>query len=143
HTYFDSTYCKAELAHALRMARNVLPVPVGGGFQPPNDMPWLNQMNPSPIVGGGQGLSKELEDYLLPIVTQSTAPMNYNHRLDACIYLLQQMGRNELLSRFATSNWLSDIINQGTGPANWMVSIRQEIGNNATRLNELCSALAP
>jgi len=142
-TYFDSTYCKAELAHALRSAKNVIPVPIGGYFHPPNDMPWLNQMNTGPLIGDGHGLSKDLEDFLLPIVGQSPAPPNYNHRLNACIYLLQQMGRNDLLSRFATSNWLSDIINQGTGPANWMVSIRQEVGNNTTRLNELCSALAP
>ncbi len=142
-SYFDSTYCKAELAHALRTARNVIPVPIGGNFHPPNDMPWLNQMNPCLIIGDGQCLSKELEDYLLPVVTQNPAPTNCDHRLNACIYLLQQMGRNELLSRFATSNWLSDIINQGTGPQHWIVAIRQEVGNNTTRLNELCSTLAP
>ena len=82
-TYFDSDYCKAELAHALRSAKNVIPVLVGGNFTSPNDMPWLNKINPSPVTGNGQGLSRELEDFLLPIVQQSPAPANYNHRLDA------------------------------------------------------------
>lgn len=142
-TYFNSENCKMELAHALRTAKNVIPVSIGSKLTPPYDMPWINKMSPCRIIGDGQGLSRDLEDFLRPIVEQSPAPVNYKHRLDACIYLFEKMPLDQKLSCLATSDWLASIMKLGTGPADWTIAIRQGSSSSPTRLDELCSALAP
>jgi len=141
--YFNSTYCKTELAHALREGRNLIPVPVDGSWTPPNDMPWLTRVHTANVGGSGQGLSTNLETYLLTQVQQKSPPINHDFHLEACVYLLEQLGDTELTRLIARLTWLRRIAIKGMSTDDLTLAIQREIGNNTTHLQELCTALAP
>ncbi len=141
--YFDSEYCKREIAHAFRSAQNVLLIDTGMSSYP-RDMPWLSaRPNQVPIKGDGAGLSAELEGYLVRQVTQQpTARSIHDFRSDACAFLLAKLGTGDLISVVNSLSWLRRI-NINTNLDIVVKLILDEIGIDTTRLQELCAALGP
>lgn len=106
--YFESTFCKKELAHALRCGRRLLRVNVDSIASSPPDMPWINTPNWISEMGSSNGLSPTLEQILLSAIqTQPGAPI-IDLRLEACIYLIDQLGPAQLASLWNRLPWMRD-----------------------------------
>ncbi len=143
HSYFNSDYCRREVAHSLRAGRNFIPVPVDGNWPEVKSMPWLVRIHKADVRGSGQGLSENLKSYLLAQIQQSPAPRNHEFHVDACIYLLQELGETEKTRIINRLDWLRNIPNRGMSSEDMISAIQREVGGNTTRIQELCTALAP
>jgi len=143
--YFESDYCKREIAHALRAARSVILAEVGTRLSNviPVEMPWLARLNPSPKKGNSEGLSGELEEFLLSQVKRrSEAPRVYDFQLDACRFLLSRLGPVPLTRLINSLGWL-DRINTHASLDEQVQSVIREVQTDTTKLLELSAALRP
>lgn len=143
--YFDSHYCKREIAHALRSARNVVLIEVGSRLSSiiPGDMPWLARLNPSSIKGNTDGLSRELETLVVDQVTRKpVAPPVHDFQLDACSFLLSRLGSGQLTQVINRLRWLNRI-NTRADLDEQVQSVLREAQSDTTKVRELCAALRP
>lgn len=137
--YFESVYCKKEIAHAARTRRrliriNILPYPPA-----PNDMPWIDTPNWNSQQGDACGLTRALEESLLIAIHTPLTANNADLRVPACQYLMEQLSANELSGVWNRLQWMRDI-SPGLSKNDRIRQILQEIAS--TRLPELCSVLA-
>jgi hypothetical protein len=137
--YFDSGFCKKEIAHAARCRRRLIRVNVPPVPSAPNDMPWIDDPNWVKQQGDSSGLSRELEQALLTAVRTPASPSTIaDNRYGACQFLLEQMTFLELDQLWNRLEWMRKIRPEKTIPE----MIRQ-ILQNTSDLGLLCKALAP
>lgn len=144
-SYFESPYCKLEIAHALRGGNQVILVQVGTRFANiiPADMPWLTTLNPAQVDGAAAGLTPQFDDYIKKQVNPAVPPhSDYAFRLNACTYLLERLGDADLQQVINRNDWLLRS-NMSGGLDSIIQVIRREAGANSTRIQQLCTSLRP
>lgn len=140
-SYFESPYCKKEIAHAARMKKRLLRVNIPPVQPAPSDMPWIDGSNWLKETGAVDGLSPQIEQTLLSAITiQPTAANLADLRREACQFLLYQFSQNDLDGLWNRLPWM-----QGITPEGSRNRIVRQILDEATgaRLDLLCNALAP
>lgn len=139
--YFESDFCKREIAHAARNMRRLIRVNIPPVPPAPHDMPWINSPNWNNVQGDVNGLSSALEQSLLSVVLIRPSPITIaDLRLEACQFLMGQMSLNELEGLWNRLSWMAGI--RPPNAKNQIIGlILQEV--TSARLNILCNALAP
>src|SRR5205085_12066160 len=66
--YYESEFCKREIAHAARNMRRLIRINIPPIPPAPNDMPWINSPNWNSVQGDANGLTPALEQSLLSAV---------------------------------------------------------------------------
>lgn len=141
--YFDSLYCRKELAHAARAMRRIIRINVEPVPPAPNDMAWVDTPNWLRERGNGTGLTPELEESVLRAVEiQSGQAPVADLRTDACNYLMEQMSPTELDALKNRLAWLR------THDFSYLTTKQRKIGAilqevTPANLPSLCAALAP
>lgn len=138
--YFESPYCKKEIAHAARARRRLIRVNVAPCPPAPSDMPWVDTPNWNSQPGEAGGLSPALEGSLLTAVRTPASANVADLREPACQYLLEQMSANDLSGIWNRLTWMRDIT-PALSKNDKIRQILQEL--TPTRLPELCGALSP
>lgn len=139
--YFESPYCKKEIAHATRQRKRLLRVNLPPIQPAPNDMPWIDGPNWLRDKGSADGLSPQLEQALLSAISiQSTPNSIADLRIEACQFLMDQLSRNELETLWNRLSWMRDLSPNGS-KANMIRLILEEA--TGAKLDTLCNALAP
>jgi hypothetical protein len=139
--YFDSDFCKLEVAHAARVRSRLIRVNVPPVPPPPADMPWIDGPNWVKYSGDNRGLDTEIEGALLGSVgIESNSNTLADCRRESCQFLMDLMSRNELFELWNRLTWMTELDPTGS---NQMIMrlILQE--TTAARLPVLCNALAP
>ena len=137
--YFDSGFCKKEIAHAARCGRRLIRVNLPPMPPAPNDMPWIDSPNWVKQQGDASGLSGELEQALLSAVRTPASPSTIaDNRYGACAFLLEQMTFLELDQLWNRLEWMKQIRPESSKPE----MIRQ-ILQNTPDFELLSRALAP
>jgi hypothetical protein len=140
-SYFESPYCKKEIAHAARQKRRLLRVNIPPTQSAPSDMPWIDGPNWLMEPGEANGLSLKLEQALLSAVTiQPTAGNIADLRIEACQFLMDQLSPNDLARLWNRLSWLREITPDGS-KARMIRQILEE--STGPRMDVLCNALAP
>ena len=141
--YWESLYCKRELAHALRAGQRVVLVTVDGGSPIPTDMPWLAAMTSGAPQGSASGLGRDLERYVHNIVATGVRFSAVNdYRVRACSFLMFDLSDDELEALKNQFDWTRRVSWSG-GPDAKIGSILNAVGRDPTHTQELCAALAP
>ncbi len=139
--YFESPYCRKEIAHAARMGRRLIRVNLSPEVPPaPAQMPWLGRPNWLKQEGDGGRLTPELDAALKDAVRTPPGANVADLRRPACVYLLRQMSRDEIDGVWITLHWMSEI-DQKSSNKEKINQIMREVTEE--RLPELCAALAP
>ena len=138
-TYFESSYCKKEIAHAARAGKRLIRVNIEPVPDAPNDMPWINSPNWLSEKGNGNGLSPDLETALLNAVKTDYRANIANLKEDACIFLLEQLSRQALYQVWNRMRMNRDFGNPPNANNEIIGLILQEA--SGARLAELCNAL--
>ena len=138
--YFESEYCKKEIAHSARSRRRVIRVNIPPVPTAPADMPWVNTPNWNPRNGNGSGLDSALQTSLLSAIQTPTTAPNADLRQEACIFLMEQLSFSEIDVLWNRLQWMANILPANSKPQR-IGQIRQEI--TASRVQDLCNALAP
>lgn len=140
-SYFESLYCKQEIAHAARKRQRLLRINIPPVPSAPNDMPWVDGPNWISERGSTAGLSPQLEKALLSAITiQPSMATIADLRIEACQFLMDQLSLNDLDRLWNRLQWMRDI-RSGGSKSKMINQILQEA--NAQRLDVLCNALAP
>ena len=139
--YFQSDFCKREIAHAARCRRRLVRVNIPPVPPVPNDMPWIDGPNWNKQQGNANGLEPGLEESLISAVhIPSSVETIADLRKEACEFLMEQLSPGELERLWNRLPWMRDF-----GPGN---ARHQNIGSilrevTTQRLPTLCNALAP
>lgn len=140
-TYFDSPYCRKEIAHSARSGNRVIRVNIEPVPNAPNDMTWVDNPNWLNVKGEGNGLSPELEEALQNAVNTPRGENIVDLREQACLFLLNQKTRQEIIRLW---NQLRMHTNFGEIPGSNPTAINYILQEaSGVRLDELCNALAP
>ena len=139
--YFQSDFCKKEIAHAARCRQRLVRVNIPPSPAAPNDMPWIDSPNWSRQQGQPNGLDSALEETLLSVIqikpsTDTIADL----RKEACQFLMEQLSFGELDTLWNRLPWMSDF-RPGDSKSQNIGKILQEA--TSQRLPILCNALAP
>ena len=95
--YFQSDFCKKEIAHAARCGGRLVRVNVPTFPAAPNDMPWIDSPNWSKQQGQPNGLDSTLEETLLSVVQiKPSTDTIVDLRKEACQFLMEQLSFGEL-----------------------------------------------
>lgn len=137
-SYFESPFCKKEIAHAARCQRRLIRVNIPPVPSAPNDMPWIDNPNWVRQQGDSSGLNPELEQALLSAVRTPASANIADNRYGACQFLLEQMTFLELDQLWNRIEWMKRIRPESSAPE----MIRQ-ILQNTPDLGLLCKALSP
>lgn len=140
-TYFDSPFCRKEIAHALRMRRRLIRVNLSEDVpSAPPEMPWLGRPNWVNRDGDGERLSNGLEEALRNAVQTPASANVADLRRQACRYLLEELSKNELDAVWGRLSWMDEYDKAPTKQGK-IEQIMQEVTEE--RVEELCNALAP
>jgi hypothetical protein len=141
NTYFQSEFCKREIAHAARCMRRLIRINIPPIPSAPNDMPWIESPNWSRQQGSIHGLDPALEEALLAAVQlpSSTATMA-DLRKEACQFLLEQLSLGDIERLWNRLPWMTDFSPVNAKHRNIGLILRE---TTAQRLPVLCNALAP
>ena len=138
--YFQSDFCKKEIAHAARCGGRLVRVNVPPFPAAPNDMPWIDSPNWSKQQGQPNGLDCTLEEALLSVVQiKPSADTIADLRKEACQFLMEQLSFGELDRLWNRLPWMSDFRPGDSKPQN-IGKILQEV--TSQKLPILCNALA-
>lgn len=138
--YFESAYCKKEIAHAARVGRRLIRINVPPYPPAPNDMHWIDTPNWNTQQGNASGLSRALEESLFAAIHTPLTANNADLRESACRYLMEQLSTNDLSGVLNRLQWMKDI-SPLSSKNDRIRQILQEV--TSTRLPDLCSVLAP
>jgi hypothetical protein len=140
-SYFQSDFCKREIAHAARCRRRLIRVNVPPIPSIPSDMPWIDGPNWNKQQGNGNGLHPPLEESLLSAVQlPPSAATIADLRKEACQFLLEQLSAGELERLWNRLSWMNDFSPGNSKPQNIGLILRE---TTPQRLPSLCTALAP
>jgi hypothetical protein len=139
--YFESQFCKREIAHALRCRRRMIRINVPPVPPAPSDMPWFDNVNWMNEQGSAEGLAGTVERSLLSAIQiPYSASSVSDQRRQACGFLMEQLSVIELDRLRNRLSWMSDV--DFTGSKHQKIAlVLQE--TTEQRLDELCRALAP
>jgi hypothetical protein len=139
--YFQSDFCKREIAHAARCRRRLIRVNIPPVPPVPSDMPWIDGPNWSKQQGIANGLELGLEESLLSAVRiPSSVETIADLRREACQFLMEQLSPGELDRLWNRLPWMRDF-SPGNARHQNIGSILREV--TTQRLPVLCNALAP
>jgi len=139
--YFQSGFCKKEIAHAARCQRRLIRVNVPPVPSAPSDMPWIDSPNWNKQQGSPSGLATALEQSLLSAVQiQPSAATIADLRKEACQFLMSQLSPSELIGLWNRLLWMNDLTPAGSKQENIRLILQE---TTAQRLPVLCNALAP
>lgn len=139
--YFQSDFCKKEIAHAARCRQRLIRVNVPPSPSAPSDMPWIDSPNWSKQQGQPSGLDNTLEETLLSAVQiKPSTDTITDLQKEACQFLMEQLSAGELDKLWNRLPWMSDF-----RPGNSKYQNIGQILQEATtqRIPTLCNALAP
>ena len=140
-TYFDSPYCRKEIAHSLRMRRRLIRVNLSDDVpSAPPEMPWLGTPNWLSHEGDGEGLSADLEAALRDAVQTPTSANVADLRRQACRYLLEKLSKSDFDAVWGRLSWM-DEYDKALSKQEKIDQIMRELTEE--RVEELCNALAP
>ncbi len=141
NNYFQSDFCKREIAHAARCRRRLIRVNIPPIPSAPNDMPWIDSPNWSRQQGDTRGLDPVLEEALLAAVQlPSSAATLADLRKEACQFLMEQLSPGEVERLWNRLPWMTDFTPANAKHQNIGLILRE---TTAQRLLVLCNALAP
>jgi len=137
--YFDSPYCRKEIAHAARSGARIIRVNVPPIPAAPNDMAWIDTPNWNPQTGSPNGLDMVLELSLHAAVRIPASASNIDVRKDACGYLMEQLDQTGLLQLWNRLGYMDRV-----NPSDHMdENIRRILqATTQARVHTLCTALA-
>jgi hypothetical protein len=139
--YFQSDFCKREIAHAARCRRRLIRVNIPPVPSAPNDMPWIDGPSWNKQQGNANGLDSGLEESLLSAVRiPSSVETIADMRKEACEFLMEQLSPGELERLWNRLPWMRDF-SPGNARHQNIGSILREV--TTQRLPMLCNALAP
>jgi len=139
--YFQSDFCKKEIAHAARCQQRLIRVNVPPVPAAPSDMPWIDSPNWNKQQGSPSGLDTALEQSLLSAVQiQPSAATIADLRKEACQFLMSQLSPSELVGLWNRLLWMTDLTPTGSKQENIRLILQETTGQ---RLPVLCNALAP
>jgi hypothetical protein len=140
--YFQSDFCKREIAHAARRRRRLIRVNIPPVPPAPSDMPWIDGPNWNKQQGSANGLEHALEESLLSALEiQSSAATIADLRKEACQFLMEQLSPGEVEGLWNRLPWMTENFSPGNAKhQNIGLILRETTGQ---RLPTLCSALAP
>jgi hypothetical protein len=140
-TYFDSPFCRKEIAHAARMRRRLIRVNLSPDVpNAPPQMPWLGRPNWLNQEGDGNRFTPALDSALKAAVRTPSGANVADLRLQACVYLMQQLSRNEIDTVWNSLSWMFEF-DKKSSKEEKIEQIMQQV--TTERLQELCDALAP
>jgi hypothetical protein len=140
-TYFDSPYCRKEIAHSLRMRRRLIRVNLSDDApSAPPEMPWLGKPNWLSHDGDGEVLSVDLEAALRNAVQTPASADVADLRRQACRYLLEKLSKSEFDAVWGRLSWM-DEYDKALTKQEKIDQIMKELTEE--RVEELCNALAP
>jgi hypothetical protein len=140
-TYFESSYCKKEIAHALRCGRRLIRVNIPPVPAPPSDMPWIDGPNWVRHQGSPSGLDVALQRNLLAAIETTPPTANVaDLRREACQFLMEQMSPGELGKVWNRLSWMDEHEPANSKSGNIRLILQEAAGQ---RLPVLCNALAP
>ena len=140
-TYYNSPYCKKEIAHAARSGKRIVRINIKPVPDAPNDMTWVNKPKWLNVEGHSDGLTPELEEALINSVVIKPAANNADLREDACVFLLHQLTRQQLITVWNQMGMHKNFGEMSDSNPAAITRILQE--STSGKLSELCSALAP
>lgn len=140
-SYFDSQFCRKELAHAARTGARILRVNLQPVAAPPPAMPWIQGLSwvrsPASAEGLGRDLVREIDAALRsPAGPDTVADL----RKEGCSYLLGVLTRAQLVAVWNCVGYMD----RHEVPESLNEAVRMLLGETSeSRLNMLCAALAP
>ncbi|RYZ91872.1 MAG: toll/interleukin-1 receptor domain-containing protein [Proteobacteria bacterium] len=139
--YFESAYCKKEIAHSARTGGKILKVNCNGPLVD-SELSWLGTVNPVRFTGNPGFLDLNLADEIVLEVQKSSTGPNFSHRVNGCAYLLSHMSRGELDSLCGRVECLRDL-NPNMDRRSVVSSIIREVNDNWSKSQQLSDSLAP
>jgi len=136
--YWDSPYCRLEIAHSARSGRRIIPVSCGGRLDPP-EFPWLVTLTSVRERLDGTGTT---ESFLLDLDVQLEAPVVVDNRWEGCAYLLKNSSNQRLRELTSSLGFLAGI-NQRQNHDEIVASIAAAVYSEPNRLQQLIASLAP
>ena len=141
NNYFQSDFCKKEIAHAARCRRRLIRVNIPPLPPVPSDLPWIDGPNWNKQQGNANGLEPGLEESLISAVhIPSSVETIADLRKEACEFLMEQLSPGELERLWNRLPWMRDF-SPGNARHQNIGSILREV--TTQRLPTLCNALAP
>jgi len=141
NNYFQSDFCKKEIAHAARCRRRLIRVNTPPIPSVPNDMPWIDSPNWNRQQGNASGLDPALEEALLAAVQLPSSVVTIaDLRKEACQFLMDQLSLGEVERLWNRLPWMTDFSPGNAKHQNIGLILREA---TAQRLPVLCNALAP
>jgi ribosomal protein S15P/S13E len=138
--YFESSFCKMEIAHAVRCGRRLIRVNVPPVPAAPSDMPWIDDSYWVQHPGSPDRLNLALQRALQTAVRIPQSANVADRRRGACQFLMEQMSPGDLGKLWNRLDWMSEHTPAHRKDENVRFILQEAAGQ---RLSMLCNALAP